>query len=232
MSREIMQLQGICKSYKTENGEVKALDNVELTVCEGEFAAIVGKSGAGKSTLMNILGCLDTDCSGEYFLDGENVADFCDGKLSEIRNQKIGFVFQSFNLIPTLTAAENVELPLIYRGIERKKRREAVECAMKQMGLSDRRSHYPWQLSGGQQQRVAIARAIAAKPQIILADEPTGNLDPESREEILGVLLSLWREGRTLVLITHSSEIAKIAPRTIIMEGGKLKDASCERLQC
>lgn len=217
-----VEMRAVERIFQTEEGEVRALDGIDLTVKTGEFAAIVGRSGSGKTTLMNIMGCLDRADSGAYFLEGEEVSLLGERALSEIRNRRLGFVFQSFHLIPTLTAAENIELPLIYGGMAKKERKRAVENTLQQMGLEDRGCHYPRQLSGGQQQRVAIARAIAAKPPIILADEPTGNLDPQSGKEILEVLLSLWREGRTLILITHDMKIAEKAPRHICMERGRI----------
>ncbi len=197
-----------------------ALSDVSFTIAEGEFAAIVGASGSGKTTLMNIIGCLDTATKGEYFLDGRRISSLSQNELSVIRNEKIGFVFQGFNLIPTLTAAENVELPLIYRKMRRSERTELVKSALEMVGLSARAEHKPNQLSGGQQQRVAIARAIAASPPVILADEPCGNLDSRSGGIIMDILHDLNKSGKTVVLITHDGNAAKTAQRIIRIKDG------------
>ena len=197
-----------------------ALSDVSFTIAEGEFAAIVGASGSGKTTLMNIIGCLDTATKGEYFLDGRRISSLSQNELSVIRNEKIGFVFQGFNLIPTLTAAENVELPLIYRKMRRSERTELVKSALEMVGLSARAEHKPNQLSGGQQQRVAIARAIAASPPVILADEPCGNLDSRSGGIIMDILHDLNKSGKTVVLITHDDNAAKTAQRIIRIKDG------------
>ena len=196
-----------------------------MQIMDNEFVAIIGQSGSGKSTLMNMLGCLDVPSSGDYFLHGKDVSHMSDDDLSDIRNQEIGFIFQGFNLIPNLTAMENVELPLIYRGIPKKERDALAEAALEKVGLATRKTHRPSEMSGGQQQRVAIARAIAQAPPIILADEPTGNLDSNSSKEILGILKQLHEEGRTVILITHDNEIADQANRVIkIMDGKIVKD--------
>ena len=197
-----------------------ALSDVSFNIAEGEFAAIVGASGSGKTTLMNIIGCLDTATKGEYFLDGRRISSLSQNELSVIRNEKIGFVFQGFNLIPTLTAAENVELPLIYRKMRRSERTELVKSALEMVGLSARAEHKPNQLSGGQQQRVAIARAIAASPPVILADEPCGNLDSRSGGIIMDILHDLNKSGKTVVLITHDGNAAKTAQRIIRIKDG------------
>ena len=197
-----------------------ALTDVSFTIPKGEFAAIVGASGSGKTTLMNIIGCLDTATRGEYFLDGEKISSLSQNRLSVIRNEKIGFVFQGFNLIPTLTAAENVELPLIYRRMRRAERAELVKNALELVGLSSRAEHKPNQLSGGQQQRVAIARAIAACPPVILADEPCGNLDSRSGGIIMDILHSLNKSGKTVVLITHDDNAARTAEIIIRIKDG------------
>lgn len=210
------------KHYNIGGTEVHALDGVSLDILRGEFVTITGVSGSGKSTLMNILGCLDTPTSGTYLLDGSDVSDLPDGQLSKIRSRKIGFVFQSFNLIPSLTATENVELPLLYRGISKQQRREAARRALEIVGLSDRANHRPGEMSGGQQQRAAIARAIAADPSIILADEPCGNLDSKNSAEVLEILTGLNRAGKTVVMITHDSEAAKKAQRLIRIADGKI----------
>ncbi len=212
----------IQKIYKVGGSEVRALDNVSLEICDGEYVTVVGTSGSGKSTLMNIIGCLDLPTSGSCFLDGENLCALSDRALSEIRSRKIGFIFQSFNLISGLTALENVELPLAYRKIPKSKRREIALSALESVKLSDRALHRPMELSGGQQQRVAIARAIAASPEIILADEPCGNLDSRSGAEILDILEELNRKGKTVVMITHNEQTAKQAQRLIRISDGKI----------
>ena len=203
------------RKYYTVGGEqVRALDGVSLDVEDGEFVTVTGASGSGKSTLMNILGCLDVPDSGEYILDGENVSGLSQNALSEIRGVKIGFIFQSFNLISGLTALENVELPLLYRRIPKKTRSMLALNALERVGLSDRALHRPSELSGGQQQRVAIARAIAAEPKIILADEPCGNLDPKSAADVLNVLGELSAGGKTVIMITHNEQTALSAKRS------------------
>lgn len=216
----LITIRNVCKIYNIGGNEVRALGGVSLTVGSGEFVAIVGRSGSGKSTLMNIIGCLDTPTSGEYYLDGENVAGLSEKSLTQIRNRRIGFIFQSFNLISGQDALENVELPLLYRGIPRGERRRLAEQALLEVGLGGRMRHRPAQMSGGQQQRVAIARAIAARPPIILADEPTGNLDSHSGEAVMDILHSLHRSGRTVVLITHDERIAHTADRVVRLQDG------------
>lgn len=210
------------KIYNPGENEVRALDGVSLTVEHGEFLAIVGQSGSGKSTLMNMLGLLDIPTSGTYILDGVDVKDMTDDELSEIRNKKIGFIFQGFNLIPSLTAVENVELPLVYRGMKKEVRNKLALEALDRVGLSHRLDHLPKQMSGGQQQRVAIARAVAARPPIILADEPTGNLDSHSGVEVMKILHELHEEGRTVILITHDNDIADEAERVIRISDGQI----------
>ncbi len=212
----------MCKIYNPGENEVRALDHVSLTINRREFVAIIGQSGSGKSTLMNMLGCLDVPTSGTYILDGKDVSTLTDDEQSDIRNKEIGFVFQGFNLIANLTALENVELPLIYRGVGVRERRELAERALEIVGLGNRSSHRPAEMSGGQQQRVAIARAIAQAPPIILADEPTGNLDSGSTKEIMGILKHLHEEGRTVILITHDNEIAASAKRIIRIRDGQI----------
>ncbi len=212
----------MCKIYNPGENEVRALDHVSLTINRREFVAIIGQSGSGKSTLMNMLGCLDVPTSGTYILDGKDVSTLTDDEQSDIRNKEIGFVFQGFNLIANLTALENVELPPIYRRIGVKERRELAEKALEIVGLANRSSHRPAEMSGGQQQRVAIARAIAQAPPIILADEPTGNLDSNSTKEIMGILRRLHEEGRTVILITHDNEIAASAKRIIRIKDGQI----------
>ena len=218
----MIELKNISKVYCGGGGEVRALDDINLTISTGEFVAIVGKSGSGKSTLMNILGTLDTPTSGSYLLNGEDVSCFSDSQLSSIRSKTIGFVFQGFNLIPNMSALENVEMPLLYRGFNKSDRTKYAKIALDKVGLSSRLLHLPSQLSGGQQQRVAIARAIASSPPIILADEPTGNLDTSSGEEILNLLKSLNDFGHTLVMITHDMGIAAEIPRAISILDGKI----------
>lgn len=218
----IIRIQKLYKIYRQGSSEVRALNGISLKVNQGEFVAIVGHSGSGKTTLMNLLGCLDTPTSGIYSLDGRNVADLTDDQLSLIRNRHIGFIFQGYNLIPSLDALENVELPLIYRGMKREQRKRIAAQAIIRVGLGSRMHHRPAELSGGQQQRVAIARAIAARPPIILADEPTGNLDTVSGREIIKILLELNSEGKTIILITHDMEIAQNASRIIEIRDGRI----------
>jgi putative ABC transport system ATP-binding protein len=219
----LIEIQDMCKIYNPGENEVRALDHVNLTIKKGEFVAIIGQSGSGKSTLMNMLGCLDIPTSGTYILNGQDVSQMEDNELSDIRNREIGFIFQGFNLIPNLTAFENVELPLIYRGVSKHKRKELSEEALEKVGLTNRMTHKPSEMSGGQQQRVAIARAIAQAPPIILADEPTGNLDSVSTVEIIGILKGLHQAGSTIILITHSNEIAEEANRVIKVKDGKVE---------
>lgn len=210
------------KYYQVGGTTVRALDGVSLDIADGEYVTICGASGSGKSTLMNILGCLDTPTSGSYMLDGESVPEMDDDQLSRIRGRRIGFVFQSFNLIPTLTARENVELPLLYRGVPRKQRHEAATEALEQVGLLERANHRPGEMSGGQQQRTAIARAIAARPSLILADEPCGNLDSRSGRVICEILEALHMCGKTIVMITHDENAARNAERLIRISDGKI----------
>ncbi len=224
---ELVEIRDICKIYNPGENEVKALDHVSLTIHEKEFVAIIGQSGSGKSTLMNMLGCLDVPSSGSYFLNGRDVSRMSDNELSDVRNKEIGFIFQGFNLIAGLSAIENVELPLIYRGVGKKERLRLADTALNKVGLEKRKNHKPSEMSGGQQQRVAIARAIAQAPPIILADEPTGNLDSASSREIMDILRKLHEEGRTVILITHDNDIAAKAKRVIkIMDGKIVKDSA------
>ena len=218
----LIELDDITKIYHTGENEVRALGGITMRVERGEFAAIIGQSGSGKSTLMNILGCLDVPDHGVYRLDGENVLSLPDRALSGIRNRKIGFIFQGFNLVSSLDALENVELPLAYRGVPREQRGRMAAEALDMVGLSNRLHHRPGQLSGGQQQRVAIARAIAAKPSILLADEPTGNLDSRAGAEVMQILHSLHKQGNTIVLITHDPGIASGLDRQIVLGDGML----------
>lgn len=222
----LVEIRDVCKVYNPGENEVRALDHVNVQIDEGEFVAIIGQSGSGKSTLMNMLGCLDVPTSGLYRLHGQDVSELDDNELSDIRNREIGFIFQGFNLIPNLTALENVELPLIYRGVGKGKRKELSRTALEKVGLANRMGHKPSEMSGGQQQRVAIARAIAQAPPVILADEPTGNLDSHSTQEIMGILKELHREGRTVILITHDNEIAAQAKRVIKIRDGRIESDS------
>ncbi|MCD8190861.1 MAG: ABC transporter ATP-binding protein [Clostridiales bacterium] len=213
-------LEDVTKRYMVGDSEVRALDHANLHIRQGEFVSIVGPSGSGKSTMMNIIGCLDVADAGRYLLDGQPIEQYSENQLAKIRNQKIGFVFQNFNLIGNLTARENVELPLIYQRMPKKKRAELVERALDMVQLGQRANHKPNELSGGQQQRVAIARAIAARPALFLADEPTGNLDSKTGQEIMELFHELHRQGSTIVLITHSETIARQASRSVhILDG-------------
>ncbi|MCL1903109.1 MAG: ABC transporter ATP-binding protein [Oscillospiraceae bacterium] len=221
----MIKIRSLNKTYRMGENKIKALDNVNIGVNKGEFAAILGTSGSGKTTLMNIIGCLDKASSGEYFLCGQNVSRLSSRALSFIRNEKIGFIFQGFNLIPTLSAQENVELPLIYRRNVRhgSRERQRLACAaLELVGLSERRRHKPAELSGGQQQRVAIARAIASAPDLILADEPCGNLDSKSGKKVMDTISELNRQGRTIVLITHDEKAARSAGKIIRLADGRV----------
>ncbi len=218
----LISMRNIVKEYRVGETRLRALDNVSLDIEQGEFVAIVGQSGSGKSTLMNILGCLDVPDKGKYTLNGNDILTEKEGRLSKIRNREIGFIFQSFNLITSLSAIENVELPLIYRGIKKNKRKRLAERALALVDLESRAKHLPGQLSGGQQQRVAIARAIASSPPLILADEPTGNLDVSSGSEIMSILSRLHSRGKTIIMITHDNTIAHRVPRRVEISDGKL----------
>ena len=219
----LIELQNVYKIYgEGLESEVRALDGVSLTVSSGEFIAVVGQSGSGKSTMMNVLGCLDIPTYGSYFLNGTDVSELTDKELSRIRNKEIGFIFQQYNLIQNLSVLENVELPLIYQGIDPIDRREMAMSALERVGLADRYRHKPTQMSGGQQQRVAIARAIATRPPIIMADEPTGALDSKTGLEVLEFLRQLNTEGSTIILITHDNGIAATARRMIHLADGKV----------
>lgn len=218
----LIEIRDMYKIYNPGENEVRAIDGVNLTIEHGEFVAIIGQSGSGKSTLMNMLGLLDVPTSGKYLLNGKDVEGLTDDELSEIRNKEIGFIFQGFNLITSLTAVENVELPLVYRGMKKEERNKLAIEALDRVGLSHRLEHLPKQMSGGQQQRVAIARAVAARPPIILADEPTGNLDSHSGVEVMKILHELHEEGRTVILITHDNDIANEAQRVIRIQDGQI----------
>ena len=224
----MISIENMHKSYKMGENTIHALNGVSLKIQKNDFVAIVGPSGSGKSTLMNMLGCLDIPDNGTYLLDGVKVSSLNDNRLADIRNQKIGFVFQGFNLLQKLNAIENVELPLVYRGISKKERKMLSKQALGMVGLEDRANHKPTELSGGQQQRVAIARALASSPPIILADEPTGNLDSKSGEEIMKKLQRLNEQGNTIILITHDNDVAKQAKRIIrIQDGTIVNDEIC-----
>ncbi len=216
----VIRSEGLAKHYVLGSETVKALDGVDLVIERGEFVAIMGPSGSGKSTFMNLLGCLDTPTRGEYWLNGERVSELSDDELARVRNRSIGFVFQTFNLLPRATSLHNVELPLIYAGVSPKERRERAEAKLALVGLEDRMDHRPPELSGGQRQRVAVARALVNEPALLLADEPTGNLDSKTGAEIMDVLLKLNREGQTIVLVTHEHDIAAFARRQVHLRDG------------
>ena len=220
----MIRLKHIYKSYKLGEMQLPALVDVSLHVKPHEFVSILGPSGSGKSTLMNIIGCLDVPDSGDYILDGSQIGNCTEDELSEIRGKKIGFIFQQFNLLPDLTAYENVEMPLLYHRISPDERHERVMRTLEQVGLADRIGHKPSQLSGGQQQRVAIARVLAGQPSIILADEPTGNLDSASGREIMEIIKGLWRDGNTIILITHDIHVADQAERKVYVHDGRLSE--------
>ena len=218
----IITVDNINKTYKNGSLELQVLKNISFKVDKGEFLAIMGSSGSGKSTMMNILGCLDNQYEGRYILDGIDISKSTENELSEIRNKKIGFIFQSFNLLPRLTALENVELPLVYSSIPKEKRHKRANELLEMVGLKDRAHHRPNELSGGQRQRVAIARALVNNPSIILADEPTGNLDSKSEGEIIEILQKLNKMGKTIVIVTHEPSIGEIAERKIVFKDGEI----------
>jgi len=220
----MIQLKEVCKFYQVGDDKVRALDHASLHIKPHEFVSIIGPSGSGKSTLMNIIGCLDVADAGEYLLDGLPIEAYSESELAKIRNQKIGFVFQSFNLIPKLSAEENVELPLIYQKVKKAERQKRVKEALEKVGLSHRAKHLPTELSGGQQQRVAVARALVTNPSLILADEPTGNLDSKTTKEIMEMFHDLHEQGNTIVLITHDNDIARQAARVIHILDGRISE--------
>jgi putative ABC transport system ATP-binding protein len=221
-SMPLIEVRDLKKIYKMGTEEVHALDGVSLDITKGEFVSIMGPSGSGKSTLMNLIGCLDTPTSGSYKLNEQETASLDDNQLAEIRNREIGFVFQTFNLLARTTALQNVELPLVYAGVPRSERRRRAQEALESVGLGDRMEHHPNQLSGGQRQRVAMARALVTNPSIILADEPTGNLDSKTTEEMLGLFQDLHARGHTLIIVTHEEDIARRAARTVRLRDGKI----------
>ena len=222
----MIQLKEVCKFYQVGDDRVKALDHASLHIKPHEFVSIIGPSGSGKSTMMNIIGCLDVADAGSYLLDGLPIESYTENELARVRNQKIGFVFQQFNLIPKLTAEENVELPLIYQGIPRAERQKRVKAALERVNLLPRAKHLPTELSGGQQQRVAIARAIVTNPKLILADEPTGALDSKTSKEIIDIFHELHAQGNTIVLITHDNDVARQASRAIHILDGRISEVT------
>ncbi len=223
MKEKIIEIENIVKNYKVGTQIVRALRSVSLNIYKGEYVAIMGASGSGKSTLMNIVGCLDTPTSGKYILNGKDVSRMRDDELADIRNSEIGFVFQVFNLLPRNTALENVMLPLVYAGVKKNDRKQRAENTLSDVGLQDRMTHRPNELSGGQRQRVAIARALVNKPALLLADEPTGNLDSQISEEIMKLFAEIHRKGNTLVMVTHEEDIAKHAHRIIRLKDGQIE---------
>ena len=221
--KEVIRLEDICRIYRVGSQEVRALDGVSLSVSRNEYVAIMGPSGSGKSTLMNILGCLDSPDSGRYILNGTDVSEMDDGEMADVRNREIGFVFQSFNLLPRYNALENVALPMVYAGVPAGERREKAAQALKSVGLEDRMDHRPNELSGGQRQRVALARALINNPSIILADEPTGNLDTHTSVEIMRLFDEIYRNGNTVIVVTHEEDIAAYAHRVIRLRDGRIE---------
>ncbi|HEX3775260.1 MAG TPA: ABC transporter ATP-binding protein [Polyangiaceae bacterium] len=218
----VILAEGLTKTYTLGDSTLHALDRVDLRIEEGEFVAIMGSSGSGKSTLMNILGCLDRPTEGRYFLSGSEVSKLDRGELAHVRNRLLGFVFQSFNLLPRTSAQENVELPLIYAGVGRSERAERARAALERVGLGERLDHHPSQLSGGQQQRVAIARAIVNRPRVVLADEPTGNLDSKTSDQVMELFQELWHSGLTIIFVTHEPDVAKYASRVLSLKDGRI----------
>lgn len=223
MGKEIIKIENLKKIYKIGSQQVNALDGVSLSIGQNEYVAIMGPSGSGKSTMMNILGCLDSPTSGNYILNGTNVSQMEDGELADVRNKEIGFIFQSFNLLPRYTSLENVALPLIYAGVPKAQRLQRASLALDSVGLHDRKEHKPNELSGGQRQRVAVARALINNPSIILADEPTGNLDTKTSIDIMNLFEKIYNNGNTVIVVTHEEDIAKYARRIIRLRDGKIE---------
>ena len=223
MSEPIIRIRDLTRHYVMGTETVQALQGVSLDIDRNEYLAIMGPSGSGKSTMMNMIGCLDTPTGGEYWLNGQEVSQLTDDQLARVRNKEIGFVFQTFNLLPRATSLHNVELPLVYAGVSAKERRSRASAALRRVGLGDRMDHRPNELSGGQRQRVAIARALVNEPSILLADEPTGNLDSTTSEEIMQVFGELHRQGQTIIMVTHEADIAAHAERTVVLRDGKVE---------
>jgi putative ABC transport system ATP-binding protein len=219
-TKEVIRTERLSKTYQTGVETIHAVRSIDLSVLRGEFIAIMGPSGSGKSTFMNLIGCLDSPSDGSYYLNGTETSKMTDNDLAEIRNREIGFVFQTFNLLPRLTALQNVELPLVYRGVPSKARHQRAEQVLEQVGLGDRMTHRPNELSGGQRQRVAVARALVGNPSILLADEPTGNLDSKTTEDILGLFDVLHKSGNTIVLVTHEPDVGNRAERVVVLKDG------------
>ena len=222
----MIDLRDVCKFYTVGDERVRALDHATLHIYPHEFVSIIGPSGSGKSTLMNIIGCLDVADAGVYLLDGRPIGNYSENQLAKVRNRKIGFIFQSFNLIPKMTAEKNVELPLIYQGMKKSERHKRVAEALERVSLTERAKHLPTELSGGQQQRVAVARALATRPSLLLADEPTGNLDSKTTQDIMNLFHELHDQGNTIVLITHDNDVARQAKRIIHIKDGKISELS------
>lgn len=221
-----VETRKVTKIYRSGSQDLKALNSVSLSIERGDFVAFMGPSGSGKSTLMNLIGCLDRPTSGDILLDNINISDLDDDQLADIRGQKIGFIFQKFNLVPTMTALKNVELPMVFRGVPKTSREHTARTLLKKLGLENWATHLPSELSGGQQQRVAVARALANNPSIILADEPTGNLDTKTGEQVMDLLSSIAAGGKTILLVTHDTNLKKYAHRVIVMKDGKISEAS------
>ncbi len=222
MEKEIIKLKNVCRNYKLGNSIVRAVRNADLKINSGDFVAVVGPSGSGKSTLMNLIGALDLATNGEIFLDNKNIEHLTESNLAQIRGKKIGFIFQSFNLIPTLTALENVTLPMFFQNVSKKEREDRAKELLFELGLKERENHLPSELSGGERQRVAIARALANDPDVVLADEPTGNLDSKSGEKVLDILKDLNKKGKTIIIVTHDMHMAKKARRIVKIKDGKI----------
>lgn len=220
---EIIKISGLCKTYMMGSEKIEALRGIDLSISKNEYVALMGPSGSGKSTLMNLIGCLDSPSSGDYFLNGVNVSTMDDADLAEVRNKEIGFVFQTFNLLPRMSSLENVALPLLYAGLAKKERIEKAEMALRSVGLGDRMTHKPNELSGGQRQRVAVARALVNNPAIILADEPTGNLDTKTSIEIMALFEEIREKGNTIILVTHETDIAAHAHRIVRLRDGMVE---------